>query len=72
MVNFEGAATSPVQDAQALNIVKEYLQFKVFDLDILRLATHNFSDENKLGRGGFGSVYKVLNLSIFFALSKFN
>lgn len=36
-----------------------YSEFKVFELDTLRLATNNFSDENKLGEGGFGSVYKV-------------
>ncbi|XP_058072808.1 cysteine-rich receptor-like protein kinase 44 isoform X2 [Magnolia sinica] len=29
-----------------------------FDLGTLRTATSNFSDENKLGEGGFGSVYK--------------
>ncbi|KAH7675707.1 Non-specific serine/threonine protein kinase protein [Dioscorea alata] len=29
-----------------------------FDLDTLRDATSNFSEENKLGEGGFGSVYK--------------
>ncbi|KAJ0983415.1 hypothetical protein J5N97_011670 [Dioscorea zingiberensis] len=30
----------------------------LFDLGTLRHATNNFSDENKLGEGGFGSVYK--------------
>jgi len=30
-----------------------------FDLTTLILATGNFSEENKLGEGGFGSVYKV-------------
>nr|CAB3452566.1 unnamed protein product [Digitaria exilis] len=29
-----------------------------FDLHELAAATSNFADENKLGRGGFGSVYK--------------
>ncbi|RWR90870.1 cysteine-rich receptor-like protein kinase 10 [Cinnamomum micranthum f. kanehirae] len=28
------------------------------DLDTIRAATNDFSDENKLGQGGFGSVYK--------------
>lgn len=28
-------------------------------LDTLKVATRNFSDENKLGEGGFGPVYKV-------------
>lgn len=31
----------------------------LFDLCALRLATANFSEENKLGEGGFGAVYKV-------------
>ncbi|KAL5730989.1 non-specific serine/threonine protein kinase [Ranunculus cassubicifolius] len=29
-----------------------------FDLDVIRTATNNFSDANKLGEGGFGVVYK--------------
>ncbi|KAL2330233.1 hypothetical protein Fmac_017814 [Flemingia macrophylla] len=28
-----------------------------FDLDTIQLATNNFSDSNKLGEGGFGTVY---------------
>lgn len=30
-------------------------------LDTLKVATRNFSGENKLGEGGFGPVYKVLS-----------
>ncbi|KAL5166859.1 putative serine/threonine-protein kinase PBL8 [Glycine soja] len=29
-----------------------------FDLVIIKAATNNFSDENKIGKGGFGEVYK--------------
>ena len=29
-------------------------------LRTLKVATKNFSNENKLGEGGFGPVYKVL------------
>ena len=31
----------------------------LFDLSVIAAATNNFSDANKLGEGGFGSVYKV-------------
>ena len=30
-----------------------------FDFSIIRVATDNFSDAIKLGRGGFGEVYWV-------------
>ena len=30
-----------------------------YDLSSLQYATANFNDENKLGEGGFGGVYKV-------------
>ena len=30
-----------------------------FNLDMILIATNEFSLENKLGQGGFGSVYKV-------------
>jgi hypothetical protein len=33
--------------------------YTVFDFSQLADATVGFSDENKLGQGGFGSVYKV-------------
>lgn len=30
-----------------------------FDLSIIEAATNNFAEVNKIGAGGFGSVYKV-------------
>jgi hypothetical protein len=33
-----------------------------FDFGTIRVATDNFSEENKLGHGGFGDVYKVINI----------
>jgi len=32
----------------------------MFEFEQLLEATDNFSEENKLGQGGFGAVYKVL------------
>jgi hypothetical protein len=34
-------------------------EFSVFDLEQVLEATDHFSEENKLGQGGFGAVYKV-------------
>ncbi|KAJ9671900.1 hypothetical protein PVL29_025525 [Vitis rotundifolia] len=37
---------------------QEHLKLPLFDLDTLLNATNNFSNDNKLGEGGFGPVYK--------------
>jgi hypothetical protein len=34
-------------------------EFSLFDFEQLLEATRNFSEENILGQGGFGTVYKV-------------
>ena len=36
--------------------------FPFFNLETIIAATDNFSDANKLGKGGFGSVFKVGSL----------
>lgn len=36
---------------------------KIYSFDLIMVATNNFSDENKLGAGGFGPVYKVKSKS---------
>lgn len=38
---------------------KKDIDVSFIDLEVILEATGNFSDENKLGRGGFGPVYKV-------------
>ncbi|XP_074267429.1 uncharacterized protein LOC141590770 [Silene latifolia] len=35
-----------------------YTEFKQYDFNTLKIATRDFSDETKLGEGGFGVVYK--------------
>lgn len=35
------------------------LELPMFDFKTITMATNNFSEANKIGQGGFGSVYKV-------------
>lgn len=35
-------------------------ELPLFDFNSILVATNNFNIENKLGEGGFGSVYKVI------------
>ena len=37
------------------------LDVPLYDLESIRIATNNFSDENKLGQGSYGPVYKVIS-----------
>lgn len=47
----------------------EPLQFNLVDI---KVATNNFSNENMIGKGGFGDVYKVREYTIFFLFSCFH
>lgn len=52
---------SPGQYSGAIDKISKKIknQVQVFSFQILEMATDDFSIENKLGEGGFGSVYKV-------------
>jgi hypothetical protein len=43
----------------------EFTEPEQLNLAVLRAATNNFSEENKLGEGGFGEVFKVTYSSLF-------
>lgn len=45
------------------------LQTGLFTLKQIKAATKNFDAENKLGEGGFGSVYKVMICFFIFCFS---
>lgn len=50
-------------ESNCKNIPREYQhsdkEMQYFDLAILNEATNNFSEDNRLGQGGFGPVYRV-------------
>lgn len=45
---------------------KEDMELWEFDFSSLAKATGNFSSDSKLGEGGFGPVYKVINAATCF------
>ncbi|CAN0924192.1 G-type lectin S-receptor-like serine/threonine-protein kinase RKS1 [Linum grandiflorum] len=53
--------SSYLQDTMVTKEIKRsklYPELPFFSLNVIRAATNNFSYVNKLGKGGFGSVYK--------------
>jgi hypothetical protein len=38
----------------------ESIDSLLLDISMLRAATDNFAESNRLGEGGFGTVYKVM------------
>jgi len=62
MTNFFYPFVAEVQEAEdKIDITTEQLQF---GFNTILIATNDFSDSNKLGKGGFGFVYKVKNNTI--------
>jgi len=43
----------------------------IFDFSIIVVATNNFSNRNKLGEGGFGTVHKVKWSNLFLVTKLF-
>ena len=49
---------------------KGSIDVPLYSLSKVSRATDNFSDDNKLGEGGFGPVYKVINTTNKYMLNK--
>ncbi|XP_057764767.1 receptor-like serine/threonine-protein kinase SD1-8 [Salvia miltiorrhiza] len=52
------APTIPSKRDQSGETAGDEIELPLYDITTLEIATNKFSDENKLGQGGFGIVYK--------------
>lgn len=50
-------------------VVSGISNLKLYTYKELQLATANFSEGNKIGEGGFGSVYKVIPQRMIFFMT---
>jgi hypothetical protein len=59
----------PVKDLIGLGVFREEnvegIDAPFFDWECIRVATDSFSNEKKLGEGGFGCVFKVISIALF-------
>ncbi len=51
-------------EANELQASRSHPDLAFFNLSTIFAATDNFSQANKIGQGGFGSVYKVVSNSL--------
>uniref|UniRef100_A0A0D9WST3 Gnk2-homologous domain-containing protein n=1 Tax=Leersia perrieri TaxID=77586 RepID=A0A0D9WST3_9ORYZ len=59
-VSLQGNMNMPTDEALTWGIDASSSEFTLFDLSQVLDATNNFAEENMLGKGGFGPVYKGL------------
>lgn len=57
--DFVGSMKGHSESSYKYENEKDDLELPLFDFATIARATDNFSSNNKLGEGGFGSVYKV-------------
>ena len=60
-VSLDSTAIVLKDESQQVNIE----ELALFTFEILANATYQFHDNNLLGQGGFGLVYKVMKLSTY-------
>ncbi|KAI5001952.1 hypothetical protein ZWY2020_026602 [Hordeum vulgare] len=60
--NNKAATNTPEEYALVWRLEEKSSEFTLFDFPEILQATGNFSNENLLGQGGFGPVYKVNDL----------
>lgn len=48
----------------------EGIEVPYFEFETIVMATNDFSDANKLGKGGYGPVYKVMIFPPFYLSCK--
>ncbi|XP_038897080.1 G-type lectin S-receptor-like serine/threonine-protein kinase At4g27290 [Benincasa hispida] len=58
LVGFYIIKSSKILQVEKLEVQEEDLELPLFDLSTILNATDNFSNSNKLGEGGFGSVFR--------------
>lgn len=59
-LSFDFALTAEDHQPENEGNIRKELELPLFELSTIVMATDNFSIGNKLGEGGFGSVYKVM------------
>lgn len=69
-MHFYHAETTEISKNTQLHSKSDFSDVKLqdvvlFKFEVLIAATNNFDDDNKLGQGGFGPVFKVMFSCVF-------
>ena len=65
MLNSERHVQALIDSSEFEEEDEKGIDVPFFDLESILIATNNFSNENKLGEGGYGPVYKVISATFF-------